>query len=174
MLGRFIAGRRASLVIATKYAMNTDLKNPNSGGNSRKALREAVEGSLARLGTDYIDLLWIHARDAWTPLEETLRGLDDLVRAGKVLYTGFSTVPAWIVARAQTLAECRDRSSLVARQLHYSLIERNVERELLPCAAALGMTVTAWGPLAGGVLSGKYPLDPAARTGQEGRLTSTG
>jgi len=174
MLGRFIAGQRASLVIATKYAMNTDLKNPNSGGNSRKALREAVEGSLARLGTDYIDLLWVHAWDAWTPLEETLRGLDDLVRAGKVLYTGFSNVPAWVVARAQTLAECRDWSRLVALQLHYSLIERNVERELLPCAAALGMTVTAWSPLAGGVLSGKYPQDPAARTGQEGRLTNTG
>jgi aryl-alcohol dehydrogenase-like predicted oxidoreductase len=174
MLGRFIAGRRSSLVIATKYAMNLDLKNPNSGGNSRKALREAVEGSLSRLGTDYIDLLWVHAWDALTPLEETLRGLDDLVRAGKVLYTGFSNAPAWIVARAQTLAESHDRSPMMALQLHYSLIERNVERELLPCAAALGMTVTAWSPLAGGLLSGKYAVDPAARTGQEGRLTSTG
>lgn len=174
MLGRFMAGRRRSLVLATKYSMNMDLRDPNSGGNSRKALRESVEASLARLGTDYIDLLWVHAWDAWTPIEETLRALDDLVRAGKILYTGFSNVPAWVVARAQTLAEYRDWSKLVALQLHYSLVERNVERELLPCAAALGLSVTAWSPLAGGLLSGKYAADPAARTGQEGRLTTTG
>ena len=174
MLGRFIAGQRGRLVLATKYSMNTDPRDPNSGGNSRKALREALDASLARLGTDYIDLFWVHAWDAWTPLDETLRALDDAVRAGKVLYTGFSNVPAWVISRAQTLAECRDATRFVALQLHYSLIERQVEHELLPCAAALGLGVTAWSPLAGGLLSGKYAADPAARTGQEGRLTTTG
>ena len=174
MLGRFIAGQRGKLVLATKYSMATDPRDPNSGGNSRKALREALDASLKRLDTEYIDLFWVHAWDAATPLDETLRALEDAVRAGKILYSGFSNVPAWVISRAQTLAECRNWTRFVALQLHYSLIERNVERELLPCAAALGMAVTAWSPLAGGLLSGKYPVDPAARTGREGRLTSTG
>lgn len=174
MLGRFMAGQRSRLVVATKYALATEPRDPNSGGNSRKALREALDASLKRLGTDYIDLYWVHSFDAWTPIEETLRALDDAVRAGKVLYTGFSNVPAWVISRAQTLAECRDWTRFVALQLHYSLIERNVERELLPCAASLGMTVTAWSPLAGGLLSGKYAQDPSARRHDDGRLTSTG
>jgi aryl-alcohol dehydrogenase-like predicted oxidoreductase len=174
MLSRMIAPERARLVLATKYSMTTDPKDPNAGGNSRKNLQQSLDASLKRLGTDYVDLYWVHAWDGMTPLDELLRALDDAVRAGKVLYTGFSNVPAWVVARAQTMAELQGWSRFVALQLHYSLAERSVERELLGCAQALGLAVTAWSPLAGGVLTGKYAATAEERARQPGRLTTTG
>ncbi len=172
-LAEFIGPERSRLVLASKFSMTTDPADPNAGGNSRKNLQRALEASLRRLRTDYLDLYWVHAWDQSTPLDELMRALDDAVRAGKILYAGFSNVPAWVVARAQTLAELRGWTRFVALQLHYSLIERNVERELLPCAEALGLAVTAWSPLAGGVLTGKYSRDPAERATQPGRLTTT-
>ena len=174
MLGEFIAAERPHLVLASKFSMTTNSKDPNAGGNSRKALQQSLEASLRRLGTDYLDLYWVHAWDRVTPVDELVRALDDAVRAGKVLYTGFSNLPAWLAARAQTIAELRGWTRFVALQLHYSLAERHCERELLPCADALGMSVTAWSPLAGGLLSGKYSRDATARAGQPGRLTTTG
>jgi aryl-alcohol dehydrogenase-like predicted oxidoreductase len=174
MLSRMIAAHRAQLVLATKFSMTTDPKDPSAGGNSRKNLQQSLEASLRRLGTDYVDLYWVHAWDGLTPTDELLRALDDAVRAGKVLYTGFSNVPAWVVARAQTMAELRGWSRFVALQLHYSLAERSVERELLGCAQALGLAVTAWSPLAGGVLTGKYAASAEERARQPGRLTTTG
>jgi len=174
MLSKMIAAERSRLVVATKFSMTTDAKDPNAGGNSRKNLQQSLDASLKRLGTDYVDLYWVHAWDAMTPLDELLRALDDAVRAGKVLYTGFSNVPAWIVARAQTMAELQGGSRFVALQLHYSLAERSVERELLGCAQALGLAVTAWSPLAGGVLTGKYAASAEERARQPGRLTTTG
>lgn len=172
-LSEYIAADRQGIVLASKFSMTTHPADPNAGGNTRKNLRQALDASLARLGTDYLDLYWVHAWDQTTPLEELVRGLEDAVRAGKILYTGFSNVPAWVVARAQTLAELRGCTPFVALQLHYSLVERNIEREHLPCAAALGLAVTAWSPLAGGLLTGKYSADPAIRAAQPGRLTTT-
>jgi aryl-alcohol dehydrogenase-like predicted oxidoreductase len=119
-------------------------------------MMQAVEASLKRLKTDYIDLYWVHIWDQITPVEEVMRGLDDLVRAGKVLYTGISDAPAWWIAQANTLAHLRGWSPFVGSQIEYSLIERSVERELIPMARALNIGVTAWSPLAGGVLTGKY------------------
>lgn len=174
LLAGMIAAERGRLVVASKFSMTTDPRDPNAGGNSRKNLQQSLEATLRRLGTDYLDLYWVHAWDGMTPLDELLRALDDAVRAGKLLYTGFSNVPAWVVARAQTMAELQGWSRFAALQLHYSLVERGVERELLPCAAALGLAVTAWSPLGGGVLSGKYSSDPQQRAAQPGRLTTTG
>jgi aryl-alcohol dehydrogenase-like predicted oxidoreductase len=174
ILAELIAAERARLVVASKFTMTTNPADLNAGGNSRKNLQQSLDATLKRLQTDYLDLYWVHAWDSLTPLDELLRALDDAVRAGKILYTGFSNVPAHVVARAQTIAELRGLSRFVALQLHYSLVERNVERELLPCAAALGMAVTAWSPLAGGLLSAKYSDDAAERAAQPGRLTTTG
>jgi aryl-alcohol dehydrogenase-like predicted oxidoreductase len=153
--------------------MSTNPADPNAAGNARKNLRQALDASLKRLRTDYLDLYWVHIWDRVTPLEELVRALDDAVRAGKVLYTGFSNAPAWVIARAQTLAELRAATPFAALQLQYSLVERNIEREHLPCADALGLAVTAWSPLGGGLLTGKYSRDAAARTKQPGRLTTT-
>jgi aryl-alcohol dehydrogenase-like predicted oxidoreductase len=122
----------------------------------RHHIARAVEGSLKRLGTDYIDLYWVHAFDYMTPVDEIMRGLDDLVRAGKVLYVGISDTPAWIVSQANTMAELRGWSRFVGLQIEYSLIERTVEHELLPMARAFGLAVTPWGIIGGGVLTGKY------------------
>ncbi len=155
-VGEFISGERARFVVATKYTLNTRPNDPNGGGNHRKNLVQSLEESLVRLGTDYIDLYWVHAWDPYTPVEETMRALDDAVRAGKVLYVGVSDAPAWLVSRANTLAEWRGWSPFVGLQIPYSLIERTPERELLPMAQALEITVTPWGTLGGGVLSGKY------------------
>jgi aryl-alcohol dehydrogenase-like predicted oxidoreductase len=133
-----------------------DPNDPNACGNHRKNLMQAVEASLDRLDTEYIDLLWVHAPDGLTPIEEVMRGLDDLVRMGNVFYVGISDAPAWWVARANTMAELRDWSPFVGLQIKYSLIERSAERDLLPMARNLGLTVTPWGALGGGLLSGKY------------------
>jgi aryl-alcohol dehydrogenase-like predicted oxidoreductase len=156
LLGEFAADCRDSLVLATKYTATERPGDPNSGGNHRKSMVRSVERSLRRLNTDYLDLLYLHAWDGMTPVEEVVRALDDLVRAGKVLYVGISDTPAWQVARMQTLADLRGWSPFVALQIEYSLIERTVERDLIPMARELGLGVLPWSPLASGVLTGKY------------------
>lgn len=171
ILAPLIAPERDKIVLASKFTISTDGQEINAGGSSRKNLQQALERSLQRLKTDYLDLYWVHAWDIDTPLDELLRALDDAVRAGKILYAGFSNVPAWVVARAQTMAELRGWTRLIALQLQYNLVERSIERDLMPCAGALGMTVTAWSPLAGGILSGKYQAENV--NGTSGRLTTT-
>jgi len=155
-IGEFIADDRDRFVLATKYTSNTKRGDPNAGGNQRKNMMQSLEASLKRLNTDYIDLYWVHAWDPLTPIEETMRSLDDMVRAGKVLYIGISDAPAWIVSQANTLANLRGWTEFTGLQIEYSLIERTPERELLPMANALDIGVTAWSPLGGGVLTGKY------------------
>jgi len=168
LLGKFIAEAavRDRVVVTTKFTFSDSFAgtqaDPNTGGNHRKNILRAVEGSLKRLGTDYIDLYLMHAWDLVTPVEEVMRTFDDLVRAGKVRYVGFSNVPAWYAARAQTLAELRGWEPLAALQLEYSLVERNIEREFTGLAQQLGLGIMAWSPLASGLLSGKY------RSGRDG------
>jgi len=155
-LGEFLQGHRQSVVLATKYSNSFPGTDPNAAGNQRKNMVQAVEASLKRLKTDYIDLYWLHIWDQITPVEEVMRAFDDLVRQGKVLYVGVSDAPAWWIAQANTLAQLRGWSPFVGLQIEYSLIERTVERELINMAKALNIGVTAWSPLAGGVLTGKY------------------
>jgi aryl-alcohol dehydrogenase-like predicted oxidoreductase len=155
-LGEFMKGHRASMVLATKYTNAAPGTDPNAGGNHRKNMMQSMEASLKRLETDYIDLYWVHIWDQITPVEEVVRGLDDLVRQGKVLYVGISDAPAWWIAQADTLASLRGWSPFVGLQIEYNLVERTVERELIPMAKALKLGVTAWSPLSGGVLTGKY------------------
>lgn len=155
-VGKFAKGRRDQLVIATKYTLPMRPGDPNSGGNHRKSMVRSVEDSLKRLGTDYIDLLYLHAWDFTTPVEEVLRGLDDLVRSGKVLYAGVSDIPAWQVSRMQAIADLRGWTPLVALQVEYNLIERTSESDLTPMAQEMGLGVIPWSPLASGVLAGKY------------------
>jgi aryl-alcohol dehydrogenase-like predicted oxidoreductase len=156
-LGDFMKGHRESVAIATKYTnAAAPGADPNAAGNHRKSMVRAVEASLKRLQTDYIDLYWVHIWDQITPVEEVMRGLDDLVRQGKVLYVGISDAPAWWIAQANTLAHLRGWSPFIGLQIEYSLTERTVERELIPMAKALNLGLTAWSPLAGGVLTGKY------------------
>lgn len=162
ILGELLAGDRERFVVATKYALSTRDGDPNSAGNSRKNLVQALDASLRRLDTDYVDLLWIHAWDFLTSPEEVMRALDDQVRAGKVSYVGISDTPAWLVTRMQTIAELRGWTPFVGLQIPYSLAQREVERELIPMAHGLGLTITAWAPLAGGLLSGKYTRSGAA------------
>jgi aryl-alcohol dehydrogenase-like predicted oxidoreductase len=171
LLGHFIAerGLRERLVLATKFTFNADPANPNAGGNGRKNIYRALEGSLRRLKTDYIDLYWMHVWDMVTPVEEILSTMNDLVRAGKIRHFGFSDVPAWYVARAQTLAEKEGKERLIALQLEYSLIERNIEREHIPVAQELGIGLCPWSPLGGGFLTGKYRREGNTGRG-EGRL----
>jgi aryl-alcohol dehydrogenase-like predicted oxidoreductase len=156
IVGELLEGRRDRFVVSTKYTVTRDASDPNGGGNHRKNLVLSLETSLRRLRTDYVDVYWVHMWDAHTPIEETMRALDDVVRAGKVLYVGISDAPAWIVSRANTLAEWRGWSAFAGLQVPYSLLQRDIERELLPMAEAFGMTVAAWSPLAGGILSGKF------------------
>jgi aryl-alcohol dehydrogenase-like predicted oxidoreductase len=144
------------VVLATKYSNAVPGTDPNAAGNHRKSMMQALEASLDRLRTDYIDLYWVHIWDQITPVEEVMRGLDDLVRQGKVLYVGISDAPAWWIAQANTLAQLRGWSPFVGLQIEYSLIERTVERELVPVAKALNLGFTAWSPLARGMLTGKY------------------
>jgi len=170
MLGEFMEGHRDSVVLATKFSNSGVMGDPNAGGNNRKAMMREVEASLKRLKTDYIDLYWLHIWDQLTPIEEVMRGFEDLVKSGKVLYVGISDAPAWYVARANTLAELRGWSSFIGLQIEYSLIERTPEHELLPMAKELGLTVTPWSPLAGGILAGKYLKmeSDAAKSGRYG------
>jgi aryl-alcohol dehydrogenase-like predicted oxidoreductase len=158
ILGELIAGTgdRERCVIATKYTSPTNPDDPNATGNHRKNMVQAVKHSLERLGTDYLDLLLIHMWDPLTPIEELMRGLDDLVKSGKVIYIGVSDTPAFIVSRANTIAELRGWTPFIAYEIPYSLAERTVEREMIPMADYLGMTVTPWSPLGGGILTAKY------------------
>jgi aryl-alcohol dehydrogenase-like predicted oxidoreductase len=148
--------KRQRAVLATKFFGSMLTGDPNSGGAGRKGLVAACEESLRRLQTDYIDLYWMHCWDTHTPIEETMRALDDLVSSGKVRYVGFSDTPAWKVMEAQMTAKFRGWSPLIALQLEYSLLERTIEGELIPLAREHGLGVTPWSPLKSGVLSGKY------------------
>ncbi|MEM6456039.1 MAG: aldo/keto reductase [Acidobacteriota bacterium] len=171
LLGRFIrdAGIRDRAVIATKFSYSAAPGDPNAGGNSRKNILRAVEGSLRRLGTDYIDLYILHTWDRLTPAEEVMATFDDLVRAGKVRYVGLSDVPAWYAARAQTLADLRGTASLATLQLEYSLAARHIEHEFVDLGTRHGMGIMVWSPLASGLLSGKYRPSEDGAAG-EGRL----
>lgn len=159
MLGEFTRDSRESLVLATKYTTQRRPGDPNSGGSHRKNLFASVETSLRRLNTDYVDLLYLHVWDFLTPVDEILRGLDDLVRQGKILYVAISNAPAWQASRMQAIADLRGWSPLVALQIEYNLIERTGERDLIPMARELGLGVVPYSPLAGGVLTGKYRRD---------------
>ncbi len=173
-VGEFVASDREHWVVATKYslaALRPD--DPNASGNHRKNMVQSLEASLRRLGTDHVDLFWVHAWDFTTRVDEVMRGLDDLVRAGKVLYVGVSDTPAWIVSRAQMLAELRGWSPFVGLQIRYSLIDRAAEREFLPMARELDLAVTPWSVLGAGVLSGKYNRETPPKEGRarEGAAT---
>jgi aryl-alcohol dehydrogenase-like predicted oxidoreductase len=173
LLGRFLAKQRDAFVLATKYTLNMRTGDPNAGGNHRKSLFQNLEASLKRLQTDYIDLYWVHMDDGMTPLEETMRALDDAVRQGKIRYVGISDMPAWRVARANTLAEWKNWSPFIGLQIEYSLAERTPERDLIPMARELGLGVTPWSPLAQGVLSGKYTKDDLNPPTQDSTSTTT-
>ncbi|MFD9890662.1 aldo/keto reductase [Amycolatopsis sp. NPDC059027] len=156
LLGEFTRDNRESLVLATKYTTQRRQGDPNSGGPHRKSLFASVEASLRQLNTDYLDLLYLHVWDFTTPVEEILRGMDDLVRQGKVLYVAICNTPAWQVSRMQAIADLRGWSPLVALQIEYNLIQRAGERDLIPMARELGLGVIPFSPLAGGVLAGRY------------------
>ncbi|HVX48603.1 MAG TPA: aldo/keto reductase [Chitinophagaceae bacterium] len=157
IIGEFVSPRdRDYFVIATKYSLRDNITNPNASGNNRKNMMRSVEASLKRLQTDFIDILYLHIWDDLAPVDEVLRGIDDLVRQGKVNYAAISDTPAWIVSKGNTLAELMGWSQFVALQVEYSLLQRTPERDLLPMANHYGMTVTPWAPLAGGALTGKY------------------
>src|SRR5258706_2787202 len=173
LVGKFIkdAKARDQVVLATKFTFNAQPGNPNAGGNSRKNMYRAIEGSLRRLQTDYIDLYWMHAWDMMTPVEEVLASFDALVQAGKVRYIGLSDVPAWYVARAQTLAEQQGRERIAALQLEYSLVGGNIERENVHAAQELGIAVCPWSPLAGGLVFAPYKPGEATQPPPAHRAT---
>jgi len=171
LVGKFLqeTKTRNKVVLATKFTFNGELGNPNANGNGRKNIYRAIEGSLRRLQTDYLDLYWMHTWDMITPVEEVVASLDTLAQAGKIRYFGFSDVPAWYAARAYTLAEQQGRERVIALQLEYSLIERNIEREHIPAAQELGLGICPWSPLGNGLLAGKYKRDDPAGP-SKGRL----
>jgi aryl-alcohol dehydrogenase-like predicted oxidoreductase len=171
-LGEFMRDHRQSVVLATKYTNGAPGTDPNAAGNHRKNMMQAVELSLKRLKTDYLDLYWVHIWDQITPVEEVMRGLDDLVRQGKALHVGISDAPAWWIAQANTLAHLRGWSPFIGLQIEYSLTERTVERELIPMARALNLGVTAWSPLSSGILTGKYHGHGASDQSEPGRMSS--
>jgi aryl-alcohol dehydrogenase-like predicted oxidoreductase len=175
LVGQFLkeGGRRDRVVLATKFSFNAFPGDPNAGGNGRKNIYRALEGSLRRLQTDYVDLYWLHAWDGLTPVEEVISTLDDLVGEGKVRAIGFSDTPAWYMARAQTIAEQQGRCRIAATQLEYSAAERNIEREHIPAAMDLGIALLPWSPLAAGFLSGKYKRQADGIGTGEGRLETT-
>src|SRR3569833_1145835 len=165
IIGEYLSNHdRDHFVVATKYSLKDNLTNVNASGNNRKNMMRSVEESLKRLKTDFIDLFYLHIWDDITPIDEVMRGMDDLVRQGKVNYVAISDTPAWVVARGNTLAELMGWSPLIALQIEYSLIARTAERELIPMAKSFGMTVTPWAPLGGGALTGKY------LRGEQGRV----
>ncbi|MGG6298293.1 aldo/keto reductase [Leptolyngbya sp. AN02str] len=178
LLGKFVkdSSTRDRVVITTKFSYNAEPGNPNAGGNSRKNILRAVEGSLQRLGTDYIDVYMLHTWDQFTPAAEVMRTLDDLVRSGKVRYVALSDTPAWYVAQAQTLAKERHWEPISTIQLEYSLVERNIEFEYTALAKHLGTGIMVWSPLASGLLSGKYkPLEQGAEgSGRLAMLANSG
>jgi len=168
LVGEFMRDHRQSMVLATKYTNAGPGDDANAAGNHRKSMVQALEASLRRLKTDYIDLYWLHIWDQLTPVEEVMRAFDDLIRQGKVLYIGVSDAPAWWIAQANTLAELRGWTQFIGLQIEYSLIERTVERELIPMAKAFKLGLVAWSPLAGGLLSGKYHVGG----GKDGRFSN--
>ena len=162
LVGGYVAGRqlRDQLVLATKFAFHSGVPgHPNSGGNGRKNIHRALEGSLRRLQTDYVDLYWMHVWDMVTPVEEVLQTLGDLVRSGKIRYFGFSDIPAWYAAKAATLASAHALPGPIALQLEYSLVARSIEHEHIPAARECGLGICPWSPLAAGFLAGKYQRD---------------
>jgi aryl-alcohol dehydrogenase-like predicted oxidoreductase len=183
IVGELLAGRRDRFVLSTKYTVSRDRDDPNAAGNHRKNLRLSLETSLRRLRTDYIDIYWVHMWDAHTPADETMRALDEQVRAGKILYVGISDAPAWVISRADTLAQWHDWTPFAGLQAPYNLLRRDIERELLPMASALGLTIAAWSPLADGILSGKFAgagvpgqpsrIDPASITQDQHQVVAT-
>lgn len=170
MVGRFVAdtGSRDDIVLATKFAFNAQPGNPNAGGNGAKNIYRALEGSLKRLGTDYIDLYWMHIWDGVTPVADILQTLGDLVRSGKIRYFAFSDMPAWLAMKATTIADLRGIPAPIAMQLEYSLIERSIEREHIPAAHEAGIALMPWSPLGGGFLTGKYDRATIAGKGRLG------
>lgn len=182
ILGDLLRGRRDQFVLATKYTVSRNRDDPNAAGNHRKNLRLSLETSLRRLRTSYVDIYWVHMWDRHTPAEETMRALDDEVRAGKILYVGISDTPAWLIARASTLAQWHGWTAFTGLQAPYSLLRRDIERELLPMAEAMNMTIAAWSPLADGILSGKFTrqaaepgtrIDPAAVSEHQRTVAAT-
>ena len=174
LVGQYIADRtlRDQIVLATKFGFNAQPGNPHGGGNGRKHMYQALEGSLRRLKTDYIDLYWMHVWDMITPVDEVLQTLGDLVRAGKIRYFGFSDMPAWYATKAATLAQAHASSGPIAMQLEYSLVERSIENEHIPAARECGLGLVPWSPLAGGFLAGKYQKTDTKPAG-EGRLAGS-
>jgi len=175
-VGEFMKSDRDHFVVATKYTLFDKKGDPNFSGNHRKNMMRSVEGSLKRLNTDFIDILYLHAWDFLTPIEEVLRGIDDLVKSGKILYAGISDTPAWIVSQANTIADMRGWTRFNALQIEYSLLQRTVERDLIPMANSFDIAVTAWAPLAGGALTGKYlkeHKDPKRLAEKSARLNET-
>jgi aryl-alcohol dehydrogenase-like predicted oxidoreductase len=169
MLGEFIAdtGSRDEIVLATKFGFHSGAKgNPNGGGAGAKNIHRALDASLKRLGTDFIDLYWMHVWDGVTPVEELVQTLGNLVRSGKIRYYGLSDMPAWLGMKAATLASERHVPGPVALQLEYSLVARDVENEYFPAAKEGGMSIVPWSPLAGGLLSGKYRRQGAEQVGR--------
>ena len=162
MLGEFMAQERDQVVVSSKYSMTTNASDPNASGNNRKNMMQALDASLKRLGTDYIDIYWVHGWDQTTRIDEVMRALDDQVRAGKILHVAASNMPAWLVSQANTLAEERNLTPFTALQLHYNLVERSIEADFFDLAKAQDMAITAWSPLAGGLLTGKFNRDAAA------------
>jgi len=154
--------RRQSTVISTKFFCNLQFNDPNGGGAGRKSIMTQLEHSLRRLQTEYVDVYWLHLWDKFTPIEETMRTLDDLVTSGKVRYIGLSDTPAWKLTQAQMIAQFRGWTPLIALQIEYSLLQRTVEGELIPAAKELGLGITPFAPLKGGLLSGKYTRENVA------------
>jgi aryl-alcohol dehydrogenase-like predicted oxidoreductase len=168
IIGEYLTNHdRDQFVVATKYTLKDNTTNANASGNNRKNMMRSVEQSLKRLQTDFLDVLYLHIWDNITPIDEVLRGLDDLIRQGKVNYAAISDTPAWVVAKGNTLAELMGWSQFIALQIEYSLIQRTPERELIPMARHFGMTVTPWAPLGGGALTGKYLRGESGRVKPE-------
>lgn len=168
LLGAFVQPHRDDVILSTKYTTAAGARSIARTGNSRKAMMLGLEGSLARLRTDHVDIFWVHMPDLVTPIDEIMRGLEDVVQSGKARYLGISDFPAWKVSRAVTLAELRGWAPVSAVQIEYSLAERTAEREIIPMADAYGLSVFVWAALGGGILTGKY------RRNEEGRLTRGG
>lgn len=166
--GEFIKADRDALVVASKYSMTTNPAEPNCSGNHRKNMVQGLEASLTRLSTEYLDVFWVHGWDQLTRIDEIMRGLDDLVRSGKVLHVGVSNMPAWLISQANTLASERNLTPFTAVQMHYNLVERSIETDFFDLCGSQDMAITAWSPLAGGLLTGKFnsnveAADPEAR-----------
>jgi len=173
MVGDFVRGQRDAFVIASKFSMSTDLENPNASGNNRKNMVQALEASLQRIGTDYLDVYWVHGWDQLTRVDELMRALDDMVRSGKVLHVAVSNMPAWVISQANTLAEERGQSAFSAVQMHYNLVERSIETDFFALCEQQDMAVLAWSPLAGGLLTGKFNRDADQSSTSDSRLKKT-